>query len=771
MLTRISVAGLMILGLSARFAPAAETAEIVARAKIATALVRISSGGKPIAFGSAFCLDETGVFVTNAHVADGKRDVDLVIEPGEKDEMVIPAKVLRSDAQRDLAIIQTTRGGPFTPLELGSTDALQDTTEIMAVGYPFGEAMAMDTTEFPSVSVNTGHVTSLRKKMGELQLIQVDAALNPGNSGGPVLDSEGKVIGIVQAGIPGSGVNFAIPVDRLKAMLKQPLLSVEPATLDYAKRSDPQQILVKVVSLLRPVPVYTVELTLRAGNSPPRVLTAESQSGLCRFNAALVSSAARGARPLIVSGTFPDGALSGRASDRPLHIADKQISLSDMSEIRFNADGQAAVTTADQTLTGTLSGIDGVNIIAGGVVIRPNWATAQSITVSSADQPVSSIQYSVRATGSDHSTTQLDGSFDLSGAVPANAAPTSSLASAPDGLWALIRKGVAENRVTESDSKGGAFSMKNSYVDVPQDGALLVGFNYSLGEFVGQPIINSLQPIYLTQSGQKLGPVQGTVNGGSVAVRARSGYVVTGVHIRAGGNFDGFQLVFTRLAETKLQVDDTYDGPWVGRTGSGSDTTIDTGGGLAVGIAGQKAEKFGSLGLMVLPLGSAAPAAPNSPIASAAPPDGGPPMPIGAMADAPAGLPAAGEPYRTFQQMLETLPADLQPSGQQWIVGRRVSPELISRLRGQPAEMVGEFASTRTEGDSIEVTLDGGGIDYRGFHLTGQIIAKFPAEQTYRFQNLRIHDQLTIEGTISRVVVRGSGFDTVFVSLDNCRIK
>jgi len=55
--------------------------------------------------------------------------------------------------------------------------------------------------------------------------------------------------------------------------------------------------------------------------------------------------------------------------------------------------------------------------------------------------------------------------------------------------------------------------------------------------------------------------------------------------------------------------------------------------------------------------------------------------------------------------------------------------------------------------------------------LTGQIIAKFPAEQTYRFQNLRIHDQLTIEGTISRVVVRGSGFDTVFVSLDNCRIK
>jgi hypothetical protein len=79
----------------------------------------------------------------------------------------------------------------------------------------------------------------------------------------------------------------------------------------------------------------------------------------------------------------------------------------------------------------------------------------------------------------------------------------------------------------------------------------------------------------------------------------------------------------------------------------------------------------------------------------------------------------------------------------------------------------GDVAPCRDRAYLAEVTIDGGGIDYRGFHLTGQIIAKFPAEQAYRFQNLRIHDQLTIEGAISRVVVRGSGFDTMFVSLDN----
>lgn len=195
---RTVLAGILLIGMIARAASAEMSAAAVQQGKKATALVEILSGGKPISYGSAFCLDDTGIFVTNAHVADGTNDVNLVIDPGEKAQAVIAAKVLRADKTLDLAILQAKQPGAFAALPLGKTDALTETNDIVAMGYPFGGAMALDASGFPSISVNTGHITSLRKKNGELELIQVDAALNPGNSGGPVLDGTGNVIGIVE---------------------------------------------------------------------------------------------------------------------------------------------------------------------------------------------------------------------------------------------------------------------------------------------------------------------------------------------------------------------------------------------------------------------------------------------------------------------------------------------------------------------------------------------------------------------------------------------
>ena len=79
-----------------------------------------------------------------------------------------------------------------------------------AFGFPFGKDLSLSNDEYPNVTVSTGHITSLRKIKGELAAIQVDAQLNPGNSGGPVLNDRGKVVGIVVAGIDGTGIDFAI---------------------------------------------------------------------------------------------------------------------------------------------------------------------------------------------------------------------------------------------------------------------------------------------------------------------------------------------------------------------------------------------------------------------------------------------------------------------------------------------------------------------------------------------------------------------------------
>jgi len=81
----------------------------------------------------------------------------------------------------------------------------------MAFGYPFGTALALREKEYPSVTVLVGRITAGRKKKGQAEAIQIDAQLNPGNSGGPVLNSAGSVIGIVRSGIRGTGLNYAIP--------------------------------------------------------------------------------------------------------------------------------------------------------------------------------------------------------------------------------------------------------------------------------------------------------------------------------------------------------------------------------------------------------------------------------------------------------------------------------------------------------------------------------------------------------------------------------
>lgn len=196
--------------------------EIVEQVKKVTALVEVRVG-KERAFGTAFCIDARGLFITNAHVVEDGHRFNLILCPGESDERKTTAKVLKVNAGMDLALLQIERPGTLKALELGDVSTLFDTMDLTAFGYPFGQALAMSDKDYPSISVSTGHLTSLRKKAGEIELIQLDAVLNPGNSGGPVLDSNGRVIGIVQSGMPGAGINFAIPVSRLQKFLKDPV--------------------------------------------------------------------------------------------------------------------------------------------------------------------------------------------------------------------------------------------------------------------------------------------------------------------------------------------------------------------------------------------------------------------------------------------------------------------------------------------------------------------------------------------------------------------
>jgi S1-C subfamily serine protease len=196
--------------------------EVARAGKAATALVE-SSFGRGKGFGSSFCIHPSGWFITNAHVVDKAHSVALVLNPALKAQKVIKATVLRLDRARDLALLRAEGVKGLPALPLGSAEALEELTEVFAFGFSFGTALAVARGEYPAVTVNAGSITSLRRRTGRLHRIQTDLLLNHGNSGGPVLDRNGRVVGIVVSGVPEAsagrrlvaGLNFAIPVSHL----------------------------------------------------------------------------------------------------------------------------------------------------------------------------------------------------------------------------------------------------------------------------------------------------------------------------------------------------------------------------------------------------------------------------------------------------------------------------------------------------------------------------------------------------------------------------
>lgn len=198
----------------------------ITSAKAATALVVTPAGS-----GTAFCISESGLFITCNHVVEGVKNdaVSVVISPTGKDEKKYPATVIRRLKDDDIAILKVVLDRKVPALKLGDISELVETEQLYTFGYPFGSALAMDEKSYPSISVNVGRITALRKKGDTLDAIQLDAQVNPGNSGGPVLDGNGQVVGIVAAGIVASGINFAIPVSVLSKGLQAPLITVAGA--------------------------------------------------------------------------------------------------------------------------------------------------------------------------------------------------------------------------------------------------------------------------------------------------------------------------------------------------------------------------------------------------------------------------------------------------------------------------------------------------------------------------------------------------------------
>jgi S1-C subfamily serine protease len=229
---RLLPALLALFALTSSRADDALTPDVVDAVKKATVFVRVEMDGRG-GSGSGFVVsgnDQAVMIATNHHVIApdlpgrlGKPPVvTVVFDSGTKTERSYPASVVASDSERDLAILRVT-GAKSVPKPIPVPDTLMpfETMPVYSFGFPFGKALASDNGN-PSVTVGKASVSSLRNGPdGELVTIQIDGNLNPGNSGGPVVDSKGRLVGVAVATLrDGHGIGFIVPAGDLGQMLK-----------------------------------------------------------------------------------------------------------------------------------------------------------------------------------------------------------------------------------------------------------------------------------------------------------------------------------------------------------------------------------------------------------------------------------------------------------------------------------------------------------------------------------------------------------------------
>jgi S1-C subfamily serine protease len=216
----------------------ADVVEVAERVRPAIVQLKVEKGRAGSGSGVLFRSD--GHVLTNAHVVDGATSVVVVLASGRE----VPARVVGSDADSDTAVVKVD-GGPYPVATLGSTADLKVGQEAIAIGSP----LALSGGPSVTVGVVSALHRSVRTRTGQnlIDMVQTDAPIAPGSSGGALLDSNGRVIGITTAlamtDTGAEGFGFATPIDAARSAAEQLIttgkvvtvwLGVEGSDLDGA---------------------------------------------------------------------------------------------------------------------------------------------------------------------------------------------------------------------------------------------------------------------------------------------------------------------------------------------------------------------------------------------------------------------------------------------------------------------------------------------------------------------------------------------------------
>lgn len=425
--------------------------EIGKLGKAATAFVERPDG----ASGTAFCIHPSGLFVTNEHVVRSAEqgELTLVLDPTLKTQRVLRAKVVRTDKERDLALLRVADVRELPSLQIGSVEGIAELMEVVAFGFPLGRALSPDRREYPAISVNAGRVTALRRKGGDLQQLQIDVALTFGNSGGPVLDDAGKVIGVVVSGVRlAPGLNQAIPVSHLDDFLKAPEIQFTPPVLSLPDLEKSVDFQARAVSILPSSQPIALQLVLKTDDGVEKRHDMQLDDGVYRVYT-IVAQPDR-VKTLQLAAQFETGMVSGRVADREIRVGEATMKLSECLRIQGQPKPTVALRSG-KSVEGMATGLNPVALQIGGQTVSIDLNMAKTVEIQ-APQPIRSIVCTIIASQGGQETGRVEATIAL-GTAAATSEPGKIVIKPPHTMAGVVTKLLPETAADIQVGGGGRF--------------------------------------------------------------------------------------------------------------------------------------------------------------------------------------------------------------------------------------------------------------------------------------------------------------------------
>ncbi len=282
----VSIVILAAAPAAAQEGPRRETVELL---KSATVMVTLSSRDQGVVTsGSGFVISIEGHTVylaTNHHVVEGppgavagRPVIHVVFRSGTKSEKRLPAEVLTTTSDPDLAILRVADvPDPPAAIDVTAPTEIVETMPVWMLGFPFGQALALG-LKSPSVVVDKATVSSVHRDDHDRPVrILIDGTLHPGNSGGPVVDDRGRLVGIAVAMVrPADNIGILIPPHDLREMLDGKVREVNLAAKDAQKGAVVLEIDARLVDPLGKI--RSASFLYKVGKAPSSALSSKEKN-------------------------------------------------------------------------------------------------------------------------------------------------------------------------------------------------------------------------------------------------------------------------------------------------------------------------------------------------------------------------------------------------------------------------------------------------------------------------------------------------------------